>query len=174
MVGDPGSGKTTLLQHVYCKASQEGSEALGLPKGLVPLFLRFSRIPRDVLAARETLDRWGLVDLTEREADLDRHTGAGKALLSQPHERFLFLLDGLDEVRDDDERSRVCDWLTHELDHWEGSRVLVTCRRAAWARARGPMEGRFLTVEVLDFDEAGMERYVGQSGTPAGSANRWI
>ncbi|MBN1612405.1 MAG: NACHT domain-containing protein [Polyangiaceae bacterium] len=169
LLGDPGAGKTTLLKHLLCRAVAEGTEALGMPKGLVPVLLRFSQLRTGAggnLAAR------GLLKVLRRELKALGYEAAGQRL-GQGDLPVLFLLDGLDEVRDEATRVDVCHWLDDEVAHFSGSRFVGTCRFAAWQR-EARLHNQFLTAHVQWLDRnkvrAFVERWyvaveVGQGGT---------
>lgn len=90
----------------------------------------------------------GLRSVIARVAAEDGYPEAGRAVLARPNQGFLFLLDGLDEVRDEPTRERLCAWLNQEVDHWPACGFVVTSRRAAWARTPA-LGARFLPVSVL-------------------------
>jgi formylglycine-generating enzyme required for sulfatase activity len=89
----------------------------------------------------------GLERIVARIAAEDAYPQAAPALAAHPGQGFVFLLDGLDEVRDEPTRERVCAWLNGEIDHWPGCAFVVTSRRAAWARTPA-LGARFLPVSV--------------------------
>ena len=152
VLGEPGAGKTTLLKQLYSRVAREGSHAVGLPGGLLPVALRCSQLePGDFVPN-------GLARAVEKEATRNGHPGAGDALC---HSRrpLLFLLDGLDEVRDETSRARLCEWLGDEVDHWPGSRFVVTCRFAAWRR-EAVLDNRFLPVDVQRLEDDAVAAYV--------------
>lgn len=152
VLGDPGAGKTTLLKQLFMRVHREGSASVGLPEGLLPVFLRCSQIDQSDLTPR------GLVSAIEREVARNKFPGAGEALASEAP--LLFVLDGLDEVREEKVRVRLGDWLCEEARRWKGSRFVVSCRFAAWGR-RGPLlDQRFLPVDVQMLDDASVRSYV--------------
>jgi formylglycine-generating enzyme required for sulfatase activity len=152
VLGEPGAGKTTLLKQLFTRVARDGSSAVGLPKGLRPVFLRCSQIePAD-------LKPFGLGDALNREAVRNQHAEAGKALASA-RKPILFLLDGLDEVRDEPARADLCRWLGDEVGQWPGSHFVVTCRFAAWRRA-AVLDPRFVPVAVQMLDEKAVADYV--------------
>ncbi|MCB9764975.1 MAG: SUMF1/EgtB/PvdO family nonheme iron enzyme [Alphaproteobacteria bacterium] len=153
IVGDPGSGKTTLLKHVLC-CVRDG-EDLNLPAGLTPVFLRCSRLAEVVVERPKGLL---LPKMIEHAASID-FPGAGRAVRPEAGP-FLFLLDGLDEVSDEATRKKVAAWLTREMSRWPGSRFVVSCRRAAWVRARERLRPHLLTLKVMDFGEDDILAYV--------------
>lgn len=125
LVGEPGAGKTTLLKHLFCRVRAEGSQAVGLPPGLVPVLLR--------CAAVEKGDRapGGLADVIRRTVLREGSSAAATALASGDLP-LLVLLDGLDEVPDRETRRAVSAWLEEEVGQWPGSRFVITCRFTAW------------------------------------------
>lgn len=144
LLGDPGAGKTTLLKHLLCRVRAEGSAAVGLPDGLIPVLIRFSRIN-----AEDRFER-GLRKVIRRELAEQGYPEAGE-LLAKGERDVLFLLDGLDEVRDEEERVTLCRWLDDEVDHWPGSRFVATCRFAAWQR-EARLHDAFLTAGIQWLD----------------------
>ena len=154
LVGDPGAGKTTLLRHLFSRARREGSASIGLPEGLTPLFVRFSRL--------ESLERkpraLGLA--IQREAEANGYPGAADALIASGRP-LLVLLDGIDEVRDEPTRVALSQWLDREVDHWKDSRFVATCRTMVWQRE--PLSSsRFLTADVQWLAREAIRDYVGR------------
>jgi formylglycine-generating enzyme required for sulfatase activity/nucleoside phosphorylase len=156
LIGDPGAGKTTLLRHLFRRvASGAVTGPVAHLRGLHPVLVRLATVTDDELVAR------GLARIVARVAAEEGYPQAGPALLGRPGQLFLFLLDGLDEVRDESTRERVCAWLNHEIDHWPGCAFVVTSRRAAWART--PVLGaRFLPVSVQGLRGDAIAEYVGR------------
>lgn len=140
LVGDPGAGKTTLLRHLFCRVRAEGSAAVGLPAGLVPVFLRFADLQDGDRCAG------GLAHALRRQLSALDHAGAGEQL-AREKPPILFLLDGLDEVRDRRARIDFSRWLEDEVFQWPGSRFVTTCRFAAW-EAETRLASHFLAAEV--------------------------
>ena len=103
VLGDPGAGKTTLLKQLFLRVVREGSAAVGLPEGLLPVLLRCSQIEASDLRPR------GLAAAIEREAERNQFAHCGEAMSKE--EPLLFLLDGLDEVREETVRERLAEWL---------------------------------------------------------------
>jgi formylglycine-generating enzyme required for sulfatase activity len=125
LLGEPGAGKTTGARQLCWRlASGEQSPAdLGLPRGLVPVFLRFRNLQDDRaekgfkdFVLRETRDE----DAPEAEA----HPGL-ELWNGQPR---LWVFDGLDEVVSEAVRIQVCQRLQDFLRHRPRDYVLVTSR----------------------------------------------
>ena len=156
VLGDPGAGKTTLLKQLFMRVVKEGSAAVGLRGGLRPVLVRCSQFEKADFSAR------GLGLAVEREAARSGFARRGEALV-ESGEPILFLLDGLDEVRDEAAREALCGWLGDEVALWPGSYFVVTCRFAAWGRSQ-LLDHRFVPVDVLMLNEDAVQLYV----------NRWF
>ncbi|HZJ71880.1 MAG TPA: NACHT domain-containing protein, partial [Planctomycetota bacterium] len=122
-------------------------------RGLHPVLVRLATVADAELVPR------GLRAVIARVAAEDGYPEAGEALLARPNQGFLFLLDGLDEVRDEPTRERLCAWLNQEVDHWPACGFVVTSRRAAWARTPA-LGARFLPVSMLGMRAPERELYV--------------
>ncbi len=125
ILGDPGSGKTTHLKRLALWCLHGGTDRLGLPEGMLPVFLPL----RDL----EDLSR-GLDAFIEEQLD-QPHFGApegfGKRLMNRGN--LLFLFDGLDEVADLVRRGEAADWIESALGANTTCRFVVTCRFAGYS-----------------------------------------
>ncbi|HEX3476200.1 MAG TPA: SUMF1/EgtB/PvdO family nonheme iron enzyme [Kofleriaceae bacterium] len=154
LIGDPGAGKTTLLRHLFRRVILDDvAGPVAHLRGLHPVLVRLATVADAELVPR------GLRAVIARVAAEDGYPEAGRALLARPNQGFLFLLDGLDEVRDELTRERLCAWLNKEVDHWPACGFIVTSRRAAWARTPA-LGARFLPVSVLGMRGPERELYV--------------
>jgi hypothetical protein len=154
LIGDPGAGKTTLLRHLFRRVVVgEVSGPVAHLRGLHPVLVQLATVTDGDQVAR------GLAQIVARVAAEDGYPEAGPAVLARPDRGFLFLLDGLDEVRDEPTRRRICAWLNREIDHWPACGFVVTSRRAAWARTP-ELGARFLPVSVQGLHQDAREEYV--------------
>ncbi|MCP4688159.1 MAG: NACHT domain-containing protein, partial [Desulfobacterales bacterium] len=125
ILGDPGSGKTTHLKRLALWCLRGGTDRLGLPGAMLPVFLPL----RDL----EDLSR-GLDAFIEEQLDqphLGVPKGFGKRLMKRGN--LLFLFDGLDEVADLSHRGKVADWIEKALRVNKTCRFVVTCRFAGYS-----------------------------------------
>ena len=154
LIGDPGAGKTTLLRTLFRRVARgEVTGPVAHLRGLHPVLVRLATVRDDEQVPR------GLRAIVARIAAEDGHPEAGPALLAPPGQRLLFLLDGLDEVRDEPARERLCAWLNDEIDHWPGCGFIATSRLAAWARTP-TLGARFLPVWVQGMRGTVRDEYV--------------
>ena len=163
VIGAPGCGKTTVLQHIawtLAEALRTGrpelaAERLGLSGDLplpiyVPLSLyavhqrTFADHPDPHQRQLATFISHYLID---RQAGLNLPPDFFATLMNQGR-HIILLLDGLDEVPNDDERalvSRAVQDLTHGRDQ---ARFVVTSRTPAY-QGRAVLSGNFRVVRVL-------------------------
>jgi predicted NACHT family NTPase len=140
--GKPGAGKTTFMKYLAmsCLGGKFHSE-------LVPIFveLRFYA----AIESKPTLQQyiWGEFQRQDVEGNVvERLLKEGRALI---------LLDGLDEVKKEDDR-RVKQDIEQFSRYWLKNRFAITCRIAA----REYQFEKFTEVEVADFDDGQIETFV--------------
>ncbi len=177
IVGGPGSGKTTVLLHIAwalaCSlltgTSEPAHSGLGLmsasggpitPKELplpifVPLasFARYRRhLPGDAQPLHGTLAHFISHHLINRQANLALPADFFVQLLEDGRDVVL-LLDGLDEVANEDERAEVRQSVEDLVGGRASMRVLVTCRTIAYRVGRTALGAEFrkIVVQPLDF-----------------------
>jgi predicted NACHT family NTPase len=126
MLGKPGAGKTTFLKYL----AMQCIEGLFQPER-VPFFITL----KDFAETREQFDLLRYVDRVVEAPILK----AGRALV---------LLDGLDEVREED-TGRVLQQIREFSEQFHTNPIVITCRIAA----KEYTFERFTEVEVADFDE---------------------
>ena len=138
LLGYPGAGKTTILRHLFWRVATGRVDDMPHLRGLHPILIRLANVTDDEMAAPgrgSPAAPRGLGALLAREAETDGHPDAARPFLGAKPPPVLFLLDGLDEVRDEATRVRLCRWLVREVRAWPGSAFVVTSRPAAWKRS---------------------------------------
>lgn len=176
VIGGPGSGKTTVLMHMAWAlatalrtgqaepalsrlglgAGPGGAAALPLPI-LVPLasFARYRRhLPAGAPARDSTLAHFISHHLISRQAGFNLPPDFFVQLL-QDGRNVLLLLDGLDEVANEDERASVREAVENLVGGRAAMRVLVTCRPVAYRSGRTALGADFqeVLVQPLGFDD---------------------
>ena len=138
VLGDPGSGKTTHLRRMALWMLRRKPESLGLPSGMLPVFLPLRRLDPEVT------DLDSFIEQQLADDQLKTRPGFGQRLLQRGN--LLFLLDGLDEVVDAKRRRQVTGWIERAMG--TGScKFIVTCRFAGYTDdAR--LDGRFLELHL--------------------------
>lgn len=142
VLGKPGAGKTTFMKYLAmsCLAGKFHGE-------LVPIFVTL-KVYAETKGA-PTLQEYIFAELQQRKVSRDtveRLLESGRALI---------LLDGLDEVKQEDDR-RVKQDIDKFSSDWLKNRFAITCRIAA----REYQFEKFTEVEVTDFDDEQIEAFV--------------
>ena len=136
VLGKPGAGKTTFLKYLAIQCN--GGEFQG---DRVPIFIplkEFAETPGQ-LGVLDYIARWlETCGMTEARSTAERLLKDGRGLV---------LLDGLDEVREEDSH-RVIDEIQRVSQRFYRSPFVVTCRIAA----KEYTFPQFVEVEVADFD----------------------
>ena len=139
ILGDPGSGKTTHLKRVLLFCIRQGPQYLGLPDGMVPVFLPL----RELGSTGEGLDRFIQAQLDKPH--LSTPADFGREMLDRGN--LLILLDGLDEVADPGQRKQVSRWIENALKAYPDCRFVVTSRFAGYT-PEARLDARFLDMHI--------------------------
>jgi predicted NACHT family NTPase/DNA-binding CsgD family transcriptional regulator len=146
VLGKPGAGKTTFLKYLAMQCIEGQFQA-----NRVPLFITlkdFAEAPKkpDLLEyIAQQLSGCEIIDASVKAEQLLRH---GRALV---------LLDGLDEVRDED-NSQVIRQIREFAAQLRDNNIVITCRIAA----REYVFKQFTEVEVADFDDQQISTFATQ------------
>ncbi|MBD1920858.1 NACHT domain-containing NTPase [Microcoleus sp. FACHB-831] len=139
ILGKPGAGKTTFLKHIAIQCIGGEFQAKRVPI-FVTLkdFSETANQPTLLKYIRQQFSAWGDVERLHAPS-LDEVINHGRALV---------LLDGLDEVREEDHR-RVLKEIRELSAQFRDNQFVITCRIAA----REHTFDKFTDVEVADFDK---------------------
>lgn len=145
ILADPGAGKTTHLKRLLLKVIQNSPQDLHLPEGIIPVFLPL----RELQDIQSGLDAF-------LQAQLDDHphlkveTDFAENLIKR--DKILFLLDGLDEIPQVENRQQVVQWIEQAIEQHASSRFVVTCRYAGYRALREQFSGQFLELHLRPLD----------------------
>ena len=142
VLGKPGAGKTTFMK--YLAMSCLGDRFHG---ELVPIFVTLKAYAEE--RGQPSLENYILTEFGKRKVSQD----VAKRLLDEG--KALILLDGLDEVKKEDD-CRVKQDIDQFSRDWLKNRFAITCRIAA----REYQFEKFTEVEVADFDDGQIETFV--------------
>lgn len=133
--GKPGAGKTTFLKYLAIQ-SIDGN----FKSELVPIFITLKDFA-------EANDKPNLLEYISQQLSTCQVTDNQVVEIIQ-HDKGLMLLDGLDEVREEDNQ-RVLKEIRDFSDHFRDNHFVMTCRIAA----KEYTFEKFSDVEVADFYE---------------------
>ncbi len=126
ILGDPGSGKTTLLKYILVSlADGKGDEILGIEDTPIPFFapLRELKDP----------EREDFIHFMKRICKFEEYEISDNAFRDLLDEgRGGVLLDGLDEVANENARIKTCAWIDKAWQKFVRSRFLITSRYAGY------------------------------------------
>ena len=153
VLGKPGAGKTTFLQAIALQCiggSAARPERGNFQSHCVPIFIRLKNFAED---ARDE-GRFSLVNYFHRELSGCNVSPEGiDALLSNG--RILLLLDGLDEVPEED-KEEIAKQIRKLAETYYKTQLIISCRPAAY-QYRFP---GFTEVEIADFTLEQIEAFV--------------
>ncbi|HAG84195.1 MAG TPA: signal transduction protein, partial [Cyanobacteria bacterium UBA12227] len=136
VLGKPGAGKTTFLKYLAMQCIEGQFQANQVPFFItLKDFAEKSKQPDLPEYIAQQFSSCGVMD------------GSIKAEQLLRHGRGLLLLDGLDEVREEDTK-RVLTQIRDLADQFHSNQFVITCRIAA----KDYTFERFTEVEVADFD----------------------
>ncbi len=130
ILGRPGSGKTTLLRHltlIYVTKQQQKIHRK-IPN-LIPVLFYLREI-RDIIISQnlplEILIKQQIEKLKMNNKHLSSPSGWVKNKLQ--YNKFIIMLDGLDEVADKDQRQQVRTWVDNQMDNYPDTVFILTSR----------------------------------------------
>ncbi|MCP5054074.1 MAG: NACHT domain-containing protein, partial [bacterium] len=153
ILGHPGSGKTTLMKWIALQCAKPVKE--GVFSAFIPVFIPLKDLGRD---PEGTYRKKNIRQLT---VDRLNHADVPVSFLDGAFEnnRLLFLLDGLDEVADENLRREVIQWI--ETQNIRKNSLLVTSRFSGLQEARGlKFKDAVPVFSVRDFDIADIEGFL--------------
>lgn len=146
VLGKPGAGKTTFLKHLAMQCVEGKFQSDRFPIFIsLKDFAEATRKPDVLQYISQQLSECDVVDASLKLIQLLKQ---GKALV---------LLDGLDEVREQND-SRVIRQIREFTEQYRENQIVVTCRIAA----RKYIFESFVEVEVADFDDQQIKTFAHQ------------
>jgi formylglycine-generating enzyme required for sulfatase activity len=170
IIGGSGCGKTTVMLHMawalaasLLAGQNEPARSrlgLGLPPDALPLpilvplasFARYRRnLAHNTPAREKSLSFFISHHLISKDADFDLPADFFVKLLTDGR-NVMLLLDGLDEVANEDERAEVRQSVDELVAGRSALRVVVTCRTIAYRSGRTALGADFREISVCPLD----------------------
>ncbi|MEX1368267.1 MAG: SUMF1/EgtB/PvdO family nonheme iron enzyme [Nannocystaceae bacterium] len=152
VLGDPGSGKTTQLKQILVRIARAGAASMGLPDGTMPMLL----LLRELDEVPQTFEEIVRAIVTKTEGE--RAPAILEALAEHP--QVLYLVDGLDEVRDAESRQRVSRAIEAAIDSPREPTFMVTCRYAGYTDDARLLARRFVELHLRPLNEDQVAEFV--------------
>jgi predicted NACHT family NTPase len=146
MLGQPGAGKTTFLQHIAIECNQGRFQAK-----CVPIFIRL----REFTENAKDVGDFSLFNYISHEFNCCHISEPEQTITKLLHDgRALILLDGLDEVPEQD-REEVLKQIRKFVRDYFSNQLIITCRIAeGQSRFKN-----FTNVEIADFTPEQIEKF---------------
>ncbi|MBD2247158.1 NACHT domain-containing NTPase [Nostoc sp. FACHB-888] len=145
VLGKPGSGKTTFLKYIAMQCNQGK-----LLSDRIPIFIRLRNFAEN---ARETVSYSLLSYISQELADCGASDIEIQTLLIDG--KILFLLDGLDEIPEDDNQT-IISKIAIFAEKYYKNQFIITCR-IGYQKYRFE---EFSNIEIADFDSSQIEAFV--------------
>jgi len=150
LLGVPGSGKTTLLSYLALTYARDlAQERLNLAERRLPILIPLRQIADQLPLLPDHLTA------IYREMKLDPPDGFFQQRLKDGD--CVVLLDGLDEVRDEEQRRRVAAWVDRLVSIYPRNRYVVTSRPLGYSAA--PLTNGFTELTIRDFEMKDVEQF---------------
>ncbi|MFB2769321.1 NACHT domain-containing NTPase [Pelatocladus sp. BLCC-F211] len=137
ILGAPGSGKTTLLRHLtLIYASKQERKVYPQAPKLIPVLLYLREVRQEIITNKPPLP-----DLITKQV---QHLKKRHPLNPPPkwfadklkQNKCLVMLDGLDEVANEQERQQVSAWVDEEMGHYPNTTFILTSRPNGYKSAQ--------------------------------------
>jgi predicted NACHT family NTPase len=153
VLGKPGAGKTTFLKYLAMQCIEGSFQADRIPVFITLKSFAEDENQPDLLTCLERL-MVGAHAKTNHLSLLKFDKESFQSIIQQG--KLLILLDGLDEVREED-TNRVLRQIRDFSEQFYGNHFVITCRIAA----KEYTFEKFIEVEVADFDDEQICTFVG-------------
>ncbi|MEM6400447.1 MAG: tetratricopeptide repeat protein, partial [Cyanobacteria bacterium P01_D01_bin.116] len=176
ILGAPGAGKTTLLRYLalhFARTKRDNKETVivgedkeELGKTLLPVFFRVADFAEQLKQQpdltlleylRQFYRQWEAHFQTEEEMATQKEV-AEFILLRMRQGQCLMLLDGLDEVFDQESRKQIVKRINQFVDKFPNNKFVITSRIAGYRDVQ--LSDRFAEFTIEDMDSEQVERFL--------------
>ncbi|MBA3920676.1 MAG: NACHT domain-containing protein [Nostocaceae cyanobacterium] len=152
ILGRPGSGKTTLLRHLTLIYATKQQQTINreTPK-LIPVLFYLREIREIIISENpplETLVKQQIEKIKINNQYLAPQEHWVKKNLQ--HNKFIIMLDGLDEVADKNQRQKVRTWVDKQMDDYPDTVFILTSRPNGYKELQSKISVDELEVQPFD------------------------
>lgn len=160
ILGAPGCGKSTLLRHITLMYATRKQRRLHpkAPKS-IPVLLQLRDIYQEIIQNPD-------IPLAEIIENAVKKLQASEPL--QPRKNWfakrlreskcLVMLDGLDEIPDDEQRQKVSTWVDKQIEIYSDSYFILTSRPEGYRKA--PLKENICQLEVQPFSREQRDKFI--------------
>ncbi|MBD2208235.1 NACHT domain-containing protein [Calothrix sp. FACHB-1219] len=159
LLGTSGSGKTTLLKYLtFVYASKEQKKYCEQAPELIPVLLLIREVSQKIVNNKPLLDL--ISEQAEKYIEEENQLQSLSQWFQQELKkgRCLIMLDGLDEVADDQEREKVVNWIKEQTEEYDQNSFILTSRPVALPDAYSKEVDIFL--EVKPFNDKQVPHFI--------------
>jgi hypothetical protein len=151
--GNPGSGKTTLLKYILlvCIGSKKPKHVRQFRK-LTPILLSIREVFPLILEKKEQLNLVSLIESQDFVQELKPKLNWFESRLKK--RECLVMLDGLDEIADEQQQGIVSLWINQQVNSNSGNAFIITSRPFAHRKELIQKISAFLEIRPLNFRQA--------------------
>lgn len=161
ILGAPGSGKTTLLRYltlIYATRRERKTLHVKAPK-FIPVLFYLRNVREDIinnpnLSLAELIDAW--IERLQTIDPLDPPTDWFANKLKR--NECLILLDGLDEIADEQERFQVSQWVDRQMHEYLETAFILTSRPLGYQDAQ--LQQDVTVLEVQPFTLKQVQQFI--------------
>ncbi|NTU45867.1 MAG: SUMF1/EgtB/PvdO family nonheme iron enzyme [Chlorobiaceae bacterium] len=148
VIGDPGSGKTTLLKYYVLSCFKEnGYQKFGFKEPVLVFYFPLRELVK-------TGSGYALLPANLFVWSEKRTLGIAESdfVFWLQNRKTLLLLDGLDEISDQDQRINACGWIDNVVNSFHNAVVIVTSRATGYRKGDGvELASLHSRADVMDF-----------------------
>ena len=155
IIAPPGAGKTTLLEHLTLTYAQQAQRRKHRKApNLIPVLL-YLRTVREAVADDNPPT---LTTIIENQPKIKTLNPRGWFETQLKQGKCLVLLDGLDEVADEDQRRKVSLWVDQQMHDYPKSCFILTSRPFGYDQAALEQVGTVLEVQPFNLQQ--MQQFI--------------
>lgn len=159
ILGAPGSGKTTLLRHLTLTYAnkRERKQHSKAPK-LIPILLFLRDVRHEIINNQPSLAEL-ITEKVKQQRKIQPLNPPSNWFANKLREnKCLVMLDGLDEVADQNQRQQISHWVDEQMQAYPDTAFILTSRPFGYKTAR--LQQEVTVLEVKPFNLKQMQQFI--------------